>query len=115
MTPLSTLEVVCRFDCQTGLSTMEINDEFGSGLTIEHDDEVESNVVVMTVDISSSRLRKPTVSASLDGDPLVILPKRNKKSRNMKHLVNNISPTLTEPELSQYMFDESLVILPKKC
>lgn len=110
MEPNSTLEVFARFDV-----VFNINEAAESSFSIMDDDATDdierSTLVFMTIELPSS-----TGSLGADcntDDPIVVLPKRIRKKRALVIQPKN-PPVFREPQLSQKMFDESLVFLPTK-
>ena len=108
MEPNSTLEVFARFDV-----VFDIKEAAGASFSIMDDDATDdierSTLVFMTIELPSS-----TVSLGGDSDdPIVVLPKRIRKKRALVIQPKN-PPAFREPQLSQKMFDESLVFLQTK-
>lgn len=107
MEPDSTLDVFARFDV-----VFDIKESTSSSFSMVDDDATDdiehSAVVFMTIEL-------PSPDADSDGydDPIVVLPKRVRKKRTLVIPPKN-PPVFREPQLSQQMFDESLVFLPTK-
>lgn len=76
---------------------------------------VDLNPRAMYLEVEIPIVRQLTAEPGvfLSGDPLVVLPKRNKKKRAFC-MIQSCPPVLKDPEVNQQMFDESLVFLPVK-
>lgn len=107
----STLEVFARFDV-----VFDIKEAAGASFSIMDDDATDdierSTLVFMTIELPSSPVSLGGDSTTND-DPIVVLPKRIRKKRALVIQPKN-PPVFREPQLSQKMFDESLVFLPTK-
>lgn len=110
MEPNSTLEVFARFDV-----IYDVKEATGSSFSIMDDDATDdierSTLVFMTLELPAHM--SLGADSNMNDDPLVVLPKRIRKKRALVIPPKN-SPVFREPQLSQKMFDESLVFLPTK-